>query len=474
MCRTIVAIMLTVLAAPCFALDQALVDEAAEAMRTAVTYLVEEAAVGGGYAGSYLADLSDQWGEGHITETMNWVQPPGSPSTGMSFVRAWEATGDQLFLDAAKLNAESLVWGQLECGGWTYNIDFSRAGEERYFYRHNVGSDDPKLTSGQNVGTMDDNVTQAATRLLIMVDRALESAGQPDEAIHEAAMAGLEYLLEAQAEGGGWPQRYPLSGRGYQDFMTFNDNTIRDCCEVMMLAWREYGEQRFHDSVVACGDFIIRAQLPAPQSSWAQQYDADLKPAWARRFEPPAVCSGESYGVMRLLVEIAAFTGDERYLEPLPAAIEWFESESTVLPNGRRARFYELKTNRPLYFYAETYLLTYDNSNTPDHYGFEGSYYNASFAERLQDIREFGFDNWVAARQNPDEPTREEQIAAAEAMEGDVRTILDARTPDGVWLRRGGYGGRDVMHLDMRDVQNRLNRLADYVGNAKGFPGRGD
>ncbi len=468
--RIIVGIVLTVLAAPCFALDQALVDEATEAMRTATSYLTEQAAVGGGYAGSYLADLSDQWGEGHISATMNWVQPPGSPSTGMAFVREWEATGDPLFLDAAKLNAESLVWGQLECGAWYYNIDFSPTGEQRYYYRHNVGSDDPKLTSGRNTGTMDDNVTQAATRLLIAVDRALEAAGRPDEAIHEATMAALDFILEAQYDHGGWPQRYPLNGRSYQDFMTFNDNTMRDCCQVMAYAWREYADQRYYDSVVACGDFIINAQLPAPQAAWAQQYDADLKPGWARRFEPACVCTAESYGVMRLLVDLAAFTGDERYLEPLPAAIEWFESNA--LPNGKRARFYELKTNRPLYFYADTYMLTYDGSNAPTHYSFEGSYYSSAVSTTLGQIREAGFDNWVAARQAPDEPTREQQIAAAEEMEGDVRALLDARTDNGVWLRKGGYAGNDVMHLDMRDVQKRLNTLSAYVGNAKGFPGR--
>jgi hypothetical protein len=303
-----------------------------------------------------------------------------------------------------------------------------------------------------------------------MVDAALQEAGQADEAIHEAAMVALDYLLEAQADGGGWPQRYPLSGRGYQDFMTFNDNTIRDCCSVMMLAHQTYDEQRFYDSVVACGDFIVNAQMPAPQGAWAQQYDADLKPAWARRFEPPCICTSESYGVMRLLVEIAAFTGDERYLKPLPAAIEWFENNQ--LPNGRRGRFYELKTNRPLYFYAETYLLTYDDSNPPDHYSFEGTYYSPEFGERLAQINEFGFENWVQAHNTPEEPSAEEMARRAEGMEDEVREILAARTPEGVWLRTGGYGGRDVQHLDMRRMQDRLRTLSAYVGNAWGFPDR--
>lgn len=466
---TPVILLSLMLCAPCLALDAALVEEATEAMRTAVTYLVEEVSMGGGYAGSYLPDLSDQWGEGRITRTMNWVQPPGSPSTGMAFLRAWEATGDQLFLDAAKRNAESLVWGQLACGGWDYNIDFSRAGEERWFYRRNIGSDDPKLTSGRNVATMDDNVTQHATRLLIAVDRALEKAGQPDESIHEAAMSALDFLLEAQAESGGWPQRYPLSGRGYADFMTFNDNTIRDCADVMMIAFREYGDTRYRDSVVACGEFIIKAQLPAPQGAWAQQYDSDLKPAWARRFEPPSVCSSESFGVMRLLIEIAAFTGDNRYLEPLPAAMDWFENSR--LENGRWARFYELKTNRPLYFYAETYRLTYDPGNPPGHYSFEGNYYRLDFRGTYDAIVGAGIVQWALGREQAARRTPAQARAHAEQMEAQVRRILDARSDRGVWLSTGGYGPR-VPHLNMSTVQRNLETLAEYVGNATGYPGR--
>jgi PelA/Pel-15E family pectate lyase len=469
--KIIAAIILLGLTVPCSALDEALVEEATEALRTATTYLVEEASIHGGYAGSYLADLSDQWGEGHITDQMNWVQPPGSPSTGMAFMAAYYATGEQLFLDAAKLNAESLVWGQLECGGWDYNIDFTRRGEERYFYRHNVGAEDEALASGRNTGTMDDNVTQAATRLLIMVDTALQRADQTDEEIHEATIAALDYLLEAQYDHGGWPQRYPLGGRKYNDFATFNDNTIRDCVRTMMDAWEAYGDERYHQSIIDCADFIVEAQLPAPQASWAQQYDADLKPAWARRFEPPAVCTGEAYGVMHLLVELAAFTGDEKYLAPLPAAIEWFESEDTLLEDGRRARFYELKTNRPLYFYAGSYRLTYDDSDLPTHYGFKGSYYNTVVRERLASINEVGLQQWIANREEARDLTREEQIERAESMQDEVREILAARTENGVWLDDGGYGP-DVPHLNMGTMQKRMGTLASYVGHATGFPGR--
>ena len=71
------------------AVDQELVKAAEEGMHKAVHYLRSEVAYGGGYLNSYLVDLSDQWGEGHATRTQNWIQPPGSPSVGFSFLRAW-------------------------------------------------------------------------------------------------------------------------------------------------------------------------------------------------------------------------------------------------------------------------------------------------------------------------------------------------------------------------------------------------
>ena len=47
------------------------------------------------------------------------------------------------------------------------------------------------------------------------------------------------------------------------------------------------------------GDFILLAQMPEPQPAWAQQYNARMEPAWARRFEPASITGGESVGACR-------------------------------------------------------------------------------------------------------------------------------------------------------------------------------
>ncbi len=60
-------------------------------------------------------------------------------------------------------------------------------------------------------------------------------------------------------------------------------------------------------------------------------------------------------------------TGDRQYLDPVPRALAYLRG--SLLPDGTIARFYELKTNRPLYF-TRNYELTYSGDDTPTHYGF--------------------------------------------------------------------------------------------------------
>jgi hypothetical protein len=60
-------------------------------------------------------------------------------------------------------------------------------------------------------------------------------------------------------------------------------------------------------------------------------------------------------------------TGQRKYLEPIPRALDYLQ-KSEIEP-GRLARFYELRTNRPLYMNRQ-YQLTYEPNDLPTHYGF--------------------------------------------------------------------------------------------------------
>ena len=85
----------------------------------------------------------------------------------------------------------------------------------------------------------------------------------------------------------------------------------------MLEAAAVYGTPQYRDAAKRGGDFLLLAQMPDPQPAWAQQYDAQMHPAWARRFEPPAITGGESQGAIRILMQLVRDTGDERYLRPI-------------------------------------------------------------------------------------------------------------------------------------------------------------
>jgi uncharacterized protein YyaL (SSP411 family) len=97
-----------------------LLDEAKSALSKAVHFFRTEVAVNGSYVWTYSEDLKKRRGEGEATETQGWVQPPGTPSVGMAFLRAYEATGDKTYLDAAVEAAHALTATQLASGGWDY------------------------------------------------------------------------------------------------------------------------------------------------------------------------------------------------------------------------------------------------------------------------------------------------------------------------------------------------------------------
>jgi PelA/Pel-15E family pectate lyase len=399
---------------PALAFPQSVSREGAlAAMKKAAAFYVEKVSTHGGYHHSYAEDLSygrSEHGEG-LTQIE--VQRAATPIVGMTFLEAFDATGDRYYLEAARKAAHALVAGQLCSGGWDYLVEFEPSLRKKYPYRkeHDCASGN---APGSPPTTLDDNVSQAATRLLMRVDKALEFK---DPAVHEAALYALDHLVRAQYPNGAWPQRftkfpdpakhpvkkasYPESwsrkwpGEVYREHYTFNDNSISDDIDLMLEAARIYGDRRYLDSALKGGGFLLLAQMPEPQPAWAQQYDVDMHPAWARLFEPPSITGGETQGILRTLMVLYRETGDRRYLDAVPPALGWLEKSilpETANPSEHRrrlrgaaalARFYELKTNRPLYITKGTqiraaklgsaridgYELSYDDASVITHYG---------------------------------------------------------------------------------------------------------
>jgi PelA/Pel-15E family pectate lyase len=463
-------------AVPSRGADEPLRDQAAKTLRKGVDFFRKQVATEGGYLWRYSADLKRREGENKATDTQAWVQPPGTPSVGMAYLAAFEATADRYYLDAARETAHALVRGQLRSGGWDYRIEFDPKARKKAAYRTDRGNE-----KGRNVTTLDDNTTQAALRLLMFVDRAL---GFKDEKVHEAALFGLDSLLMAQYPNGAWPQRYdafpdpkkfPVKKAGYPEtwsrtwakidyrgYYTLNDNTLADAVATLLEAERIYGSGKYQDAVKRAGDFLILAQMPQPQPAWAQQYDSSMHPAWARKFEPPAVTGGESQGALLALLTIYRATGDKHYLGPIPGALKYLEQSR--LPDGRLARFYELKTNKPLYF-TRKYELTYKDDDVPTHYGFKVS----SKLDRIR--REYERLKALKPERLRKPPVRK-PVAVSSTLVRQVKTIIAAQDDRGAWLEKGRLrsdrtDAPDGRIIDCRTFIKNVGTLAAYLKASK-------
>lgn len=395
-------------------------DEIAQALKKAATYYRTQVARHGGYVYYTSEDLKERWGEGKALPDQIFVQPPGTPTVGLAYLNAHEATGDAFYLDAAKETAEALVFGQLESGGWTQTINFGSGGRPGK-YRVRAGG-------SWNTSSLDDGQTPSALRFLMLADKAL---GFKHEKIHEAALYGLGALLRAQFPNGAFPQvwsgpveakpvlkaGYPgedwrTEGRvkNYWDLYTLNDGLAGSVAETLLEAHRVYGDAKVKSAIGKLGDFLILAQMPDPQPGWCQQYTFDMKPAWARKFEPPAITAGEAHDVLRTLLLIHRFTGEKKYLEPVGKALAYYKK--LVLPDGKVARFYELRTDKPLYM-DEKYQLTYDGSAAPGHYGW-------TLPARFDEIeKEF----LGKAAERPAAPSAEDVRAVVRGLDGQGRWV---------------------------------------------------
>jgi hypothetical protein len=203
-----------------------------------------------------------------------------------------------------------------------------------------------------------------------------------------------------------------------------------------------------------------------------------MHPAWARAFEPPSITGGESQSVMRALMLLYRETGQKKYLAPLPRALAYYKR--SILPDvdspseirrrtcpGRTpcaARFYELKTNRPLYITKGTRVTALDQGAT-NVGGYEVSYSDesvithysvlvsaAAFADIEREYTELqgvtpaslkrpdrlrGLSPWADAR------TAVSTATDGRTLESRVRAIVSAMDSRGAWVEEGAIGKAD-------------------------------
>jgi hypothetical protein len=482
---------------------EALAARASEALHRAVAFYREQVAVHGSYVWKYSVDLTVRKGEGEASPSQGWVQPPGTPAIGLAYLAAWEATGDGYILDAALETARALVATQLVSGGWHHWIEFDPEARLAWCYRQPPSGcsapaaagaapaqdaaapsgDAGRLTFDDNdlrdASTLDDAITQSALTLLLRVDAAL---GGSDPAIREAIEYGLAKLIAAQYPNGAWPVRFDLKvpdeltasawrarypeswprefvGPADPEFYSLNDHLIREAVRVLLLADRELGNPAYRASAARAGEFLLAAQMPAPQPAWAQLYDRRLVPIWGRAFEPPALASWESGSSIEALLALYLALGDPRYLDAAGSAVAWLER--VRLPDGEWARFYELRSDRPLYM-TQDYQLTYEDDDLPTHYGFKGTFGLPEVMATYHSVARQGREGFLAAAARPPDRKR---IAAS--LSGEVEKLIAALEPNGRWIDREMIRSEDFI--------DHVTTLARYVGAVRGqLPSRTD
>jgi hypothetical protein len=396
----------------------------------------------GGYVYYVTTDLKKRWGESRADEYTIEVQPPGTPAVGMTFLRANRIIGNPDHLKAAKDAAFALIRGQNELGGWTHTIRFNRPKAGRVSF--------------------DDDQTQSAIQFLIALDRHVDN-----DSLTTAIEKSLQLMIDSQLENGGWPHMYPARG-DYHDYATFNDQGINDCIRTMIDAARTYGKAAYRECLNKVGRFMMISQLPPPQPGWAQQYNKFLQPAWARDFEPPAVCPAVTVNNLFTLMDLYLFTNNHLYLKPIPDAIRWLDD--TRLPNGKWARFVEIGTDKSLYYDRGRIRV-----NSTDELHIErrtGYSYETDLTERLQQAKEHFVAIQSKTMAHEPEHSRKQNILK---LIPEVKAIITAQDKLGRWVSKndrfkkrtpgvlwnGEYDAKD--RISSAVFNRNINTLCEYL-----------
>ena len=388
-------------------------DEVRAKMRAATEFMMEKVSYNGGFVWNYLPDFSRQWGEMEAKRTMVWVQPPGTPSMGHLLLDAYHATGDEYYYQQAERVAGALIWGQLECGGWNYVFDFAGENSLKEWYS-TVGKAGWRLEEFQHYygnATFDDGGTMEAANFLLRM-----YIEKNDPKYRPALEKVINFVLKSQYPIGGWPQRYPLHydhpfhGKAdYSSFITLNDDVIPENIEFLTHCYQALGMQELKEPIYRAMYLIITLQQGAPYAGWADQYTVeDLKPAHARSYEPRSINTSATVRGIHLLMQYYRMTGDTRFLNGIPMAIDFLEKSALPddlverggrgdrrVPGGIIApRFIDPETGKPLFVhrvgsnvYNGRYVVNQEPEGTLAHYGSFAGLHPQMLRERFEEVK---------------------------------------------------------------------------------------
>ena len=270
----------------------------------------------------------------------------------------------------ARRIAETVLLSQRDNGGWPKNYDRVRK----------LNSEEEKKLLGEknrNDTTFDNGSTHSEVRYLAKVYRA-----SGEDRYKEAFLKGVEFMLAAQYENGGWPQVYPKAG-GYAKHITFNDGAMIG----VMTALRDIAQSKtsypFVDAKMRarCGEAVgkgigcilkCQVEVDGRKTAWCAQHDEkSLVARKARSYELASISGSESVGIVRFLMKIDKPSPE--IIAAVQGAVAWLDrAKLTGIRQTRKkvesspkgwdivvvkdaaappmwARFYEIGSNKPIF-----------------------------------------------------------------------------------------------------------------------------
>jgi len=278
---------------------------------------------------------------------------------------SWFATAE------AKEVAENVLLYQRNIGGWPKNIQMQKPLKPAEKQNLIAQKSDTQEVTTDNGATCQE-----------MLFLSKMYAQVPDERYKNAFLSGLDYLLKAQYENGGWPQFYPLKN-GYYSHITYNDDSMVHILNVLkaIADKTDYYSIKPSEIIVEKSkiafnkgiDCILKTQYKqnGVLTAWCAQHDEiTLLPAKARTYELPSLSGKESAKIVLLLMSIK--NPSPEIVTAVNSAVAWFEKtkitnlreERVPVPNSKIkekvmvkdpnaeplwARFMELSDNTPFF-----------------------------------------------------------------------------------------------------------------------------
>ena len=257
----------------------------------------------------------------------------GSAYVAAQFAYAYELLNDYRYLDIALKTADFYVRAQSKEGAW--------------LYLYKVGAGEISCGSHKPEYKFQDSCQSHPLYLLAYVYRLTGN-----KKYLKAMMKSGEYYLSAQNPDGSWSHHYDhiqkvgRTCRGLPSGGEINDRAMNDAIDVMTLMYHVTKDEKYLAALKKAAEFILKSQINNGKvCGWADQYDKDMKPTWARTFEPPSISREGTLYACEALVTLYRFSGDERFKTALLNTEKWFKKISI---NGKCFNNYDIETGRPI------------------------------------------------------------------------------------------------------------------------------